>query len=153
MLEDFPGSQVNIALTAEAPKTEIEVVPMDSANSGSTSNMTTLVSESVNQVKSYFNKVQTDWTGSMDDWQWPLLPANLNTGTYKGGRRPIDIYWRIAKGINGAKMPAHETTLKPDQIWDLVNFVMAVPNRPELLREATEPVRNDAPKPPQVANR
>ena len=153
LLEDFPGSQVNIALTAEAPKTEIEVVPMDSANSGSTSNMTTLVSESVNQVKSYFNKVQTDWTGSMDDWQWPLLPANLNTGTYKGGRRPIDIYWRIAKGINGAKMPAHETTLKPDQIWDLVNFVMAVPNRPELLREATEPVRNDAPKPPQVANR
>ena len=153
LLEDFPGSQVNVALTAEAPKTEIEVVPMDSANSGSTSNMTTLVSESVNQVKSYFNKVQTDWTGSMDDWQWPLRPANLNTGTYKGGRRPIDIYWRIAKGINGAKMPAHETTLKPDQIWDLVNFVLAVPNRPELLRDATEPVRNDTPKPPQVANR
>ena len=153
LLEDFPGSQVNIVLTTEAPTAEIEVVPMDSANSGSTNSMTTLVSDSANLVKSYFNKVQTDWTGSMDDWQWPLRPANLNTGTYKGGRRPIDIYWRIAKGINGAKMPAHETTLKPDQIWDLVNFVMAVPNRPELLRDATEPVRNDAPKPPQVANR
>ena len=34
-------------------------------------------------------------------------PNNLNRGIYKGGRRPIDIYWRIAKGINGAKMPAH----------------------------------------------
>ncbi|MFM7132191.1 MAG: c-type cytochrome, partial [bacterium] len=94
---------------------------------------------------SYFAKVQTDWTGSLDDWQWPLRPANLNTGVYKGGRRPIDIYWRIAKGINGAKMPAHETTLKPEQIWDIVNFVLALPERPELLRDATEPVRNDAP--------
>ena len=40
-------------------------------------------------------------------------PANLNRGVYKGGRRPIDIYWRISKGINGAKMPAHNTALDP----------------------------------------
>lgn len=153
LLEEFPGSQVNIVVSSEADKPEIEVVSMDEANSGLTAGMTTLVTESVNQVKGYLNKVQTDWAASVDDWQWPLRPANLNTGTYKGGRRPIDIYWRIAKGINGAKMPAHETTLKPDQIWDLVNFVLALPNRPELLRDPTEPVRNDAPKPAQVAHR
>ena len=153
LLEVFPGSQVNIMVSAESDKPEIEVVSMDEANSGLTAGMTTLVAESVNQVKGFLNKVQTDWAASVDDWQWPLRPANLNTGTYKGGRRPIDIYWRIAKGINGAKMPAHETTLKPDQIWDLVNFVLALPNRPELLRDATEPVRNDAPKPAQVAHR
>ena len=50
------------------------------------------------------------WTkGSLDEWGNPLRPANLNRGVYKGGRRPIDIYWRISKGINGAKMPAHNT--------------------------------------------
>lgn len=152
LTEEFPGAMVNIVLSETAPAAEVEVVPVDEAKAGSTASVTSHVVDSVNQVKNYYAKVQTDWTGSMDDWQWPLRPANLNTGNYKGGRRPIDLYWRIAKGINGAKMPAHETTLKPDQIWDLVNFVLAIPNRPELLRDATEPVRNEPAKPAQVAN-
>lgn len=153
LLDEYPGAQVNIVLTETTPTAELEVAAVDESKSGSTQAVTAQVNESINLVKSYFSKIQTDWAGSMDDWQWPLRPANLNTGTYKGGRRPIDLYWRIAKGINGAKMPAHETTLKPDQIWDLVNFVLAIPSRPELLRDATEPVRNDASKPAQVANR
>jgi len=75
------------------------------------------------------------WTrGSLDAWDNPLRPANLLDGVYKGGRRPLDLYWRIAKGINGAKMPAHSSLLTDDQIWDVVNFVLAVPDEPELLR-------------------
>ena len=50
---------------------------------------------------------RTLWNQKPDDWGNPLRPANLNRGVYKGGRRPIDIFWRIAKGINGAQMPAH----------------------------------------------
>lgn len=76
--------------------------------------------------------------GSLDEWGNPLRPANLNDGqrtTYKGGRRPLDLYWRIHNGINGAKMPAH-TFLQPEQIWDLVNFVLALPYQPELLESA-----------------
>ncbi len=84
------------------------------------------------------------WTGgSLDDWGNPLRPGNLNNGMltmYKGGRRPIDIYWRIAKGINGAKMPGHYPQLKPEQIWDLVNFVLTLPAHPELLDDAPETV-------------
>lgn len=153
LVHDFPGATVNVLLQREAPPTELAVVPLDDANSSATAMATSLVEESVNQVKNYYAKIQTDWVASLDEWQWPLRPANINTGTYKGGRRPIDLYWRIAKGINGAKMPAHETTLKPNQIWDLVNFVLAVPSRPELLRDATEPVRDLAPAPRQVAHR
>ena len=85
-----------------------------------------------------------DWkSGSLDDWLNPLRPANINNGPatqYKGGRRPIDLYWRIAKGINGAKMPAHGSLLKPEQIWDLVNFVLALPFEPNLLDDAPETV-------------
>ena len=73
--------------------------------------------------------------GSLDGWQNPLRPANLNDGVYKGGRRPIDLYWRLAKGINGAKMPAHAGILNDDQIWDIVNFVLALPDNPSLLKE------------------
>ena len=82
------------------------------------------------------------WTGgSLDEWLNPLRPANINNGpstVYKGGRRPLDIYWRIAKGINGAKMPAHYPQLKPEEIWDLVNFVLAMPTNPDLLDDAAE---------------
>lgn len=150
LLAALPAAQITVVLADTAPEAEIAVAPVSDANAGKTAQVQLLVTESVNEVKNYFSKTQTDWTASLDDWQMPLRPANLNTGTYKGGLRPIDIYWRIAKGINGAKMPAHETTLKPEQIWDLVNFVLAIPSRPELLRDATEPVRNDA-APAQVA--
>ncbi len=73
------------------------------------------------------------WNNSLDEWENPLRPNNLNRGVYKGGRRPIDIFWRIAKGINGAKMPAHYPALDAEKIWDLVNFVLALPYEPSLL--------------------
>ena len=66
-----------------------------------------------------------------------IRPANLNRGVYKGGRRPLDIFWRIAKGINGAQMPAHyPSPLDDKKVWDLVNFVLTLPYEPELLRDA-----------------
>ncbi len=77
--------------------------------------------------------LKTLWNQKPDDWGNPLRPANLVKGVFKGGRRPIDIFWRIAKGINGAQMPAHYPTLNEAQIWDLVNFVLALPYDPDLL--------------------
>jgi mono/diheme cytochrome c family protein len=87
----------------------------------------------------YDDKTKELWKNSLDEWGNPLRPANLNRGVYKGGRRPIDIYWRIAKGINGAKMPAHYPAVDPEKIWDIVNFVLALPYEPSLLDGATLP--------------
>ncbi len=85
------------------------------------------------------------WAKSLDFWEDPLRPANLIEGRYKGGRRPLDLYWRLAKGINGAKMPAHAGILSDDQIWDLVNFLLALPDEPELLPESSpKPARPTA---------
>lgn len=75
------------------------------------------------------------WKQKLDEWGDPLRPANLTVPIYKGGRRPIDLYWRIAKGITGAQMPAHYPGIDHAQIWDLVNFVLALPYQPELLEE------------------
>jgi mono/diheme cytochrome c family protein len=99
------------------------------------------------------------WEKSLDDWDRPLRPANLNLeNPYKGGRRPIDIYWRVAKGINGAKMPAHLQSFpdQPERIWDIVNFVLALPYQPELLKDASVPIPAAppaAPAPAKVASR
>lgn len=95
------------------------------------------------------------WKESLDDWGNPIRPANLNISRYKGGRRPLDLYWRIAKGINGAKMPAHTPLLKPNEVWDVVNFVLALPYEPDLLKGAKLPTTppNPALTPPKVADR
>lgn len=78
------------------------------------------------------------WKQKLDAWGDPLRPADLTLGIYKGDRRPIDLYWRIAKGITGTQMPAHYPGVNEAQIWDLVNFVLALPYQPELLEvEAT----------------
>lgn len=55
-----------------------------------------------------------------------IRPRNLRLGQYRGGRRPLDIFWRIHNGIDGSGMPA-ATKLEHDQIWDIVNFVLWLP--------------------------
>jgi mono/diheme cytochrome c family protein len=93
------------------------------------------------------------WGQKLDDWGNPLRPANLNLGIYKGGRRPIDIYWRIAKGITGAQMPSHYPGLINEaQLWDLVNFVLELPYEPDLLKDAG-PSSPTAAESPAVAGR
>jgi mono/diheme cytochrome c family protein len=67
-----------------------------------------------------------------DDWGTLVRPANLTDGVYRGGRRPIDLYWRIKGGVPPSGMPAAD--LKPEQYWDLVNFVQALPY-PQMLPE------------------
>jgi mono/diheme cytochrome c family protein len=88
--------------------------------------------ERIEKLKEIAEKNNKKWG---DEWGNPLRPADLNQGVYKGGRRPIDLYWRIAKGINGTPMPGHASAIKPDQIWDLVNFVLALPSHKDLLKD------------------
>ncbi len=72
-----------------------------------------------------------------DKWGTLVRPANLTSGVYRGGRRPIDIYWRIRGGIDPSQMPRadfDDKTANKDQwrdnadpYWDLVNFIQALP--------------------------
>lgn len=89
------------------------------------------------RIEKLDEKTKILWNQKPDDWGNAVQPANLNRGVYKGGRRPIDIFWRVAKGINGAQMPAHyPSPLNEQKVWDVVNFVLALPYEPELLENA-----------------
>lgn len=69
-----------------------------------------------------------------------IIPRNLRQGVYRGGRRPIDLYWRIRNGIDGSPMPA--AMLKPDgadegtkgltqeDLWCLIDYVRQLPFEP-----------------------
>jgi mono/diheme cytochrome c family protein len=62
-----------------------------------------------------------------DSWGTMVRPRELTKTTYRGGRRPVDLYYRIHSGINGSGMLKQGGQLTPDQIWDVVNFVRALP--------------------------
>ena len=56
-----------------------------------------------------------------------IPPRNLRLGVYRGGRRPLDLYYRIHAGINGAPMPAAKGTVPPEDIWHIVNYIRSLP--------------------------
>jgi mono/diheme cytochrome c family protein len=72
-----------------------------------------------------------------DFWGTLTRPANVTIGSFRGGRRPLDLYWRVLGGVNGAGMPANDNRVgghpkvqgKNDQIWDVVNFLQVLPYR------------------------
>lgn len=75
----------------------------------------------------YGQKANLFW----DNWGTVVKPANLTLGIYRGGRRPIDLYWRIHVGVPGSNMPANYPALNSDQIWDVVNFLQVLPYESE----------------------
>lgn len=68
--------------------------------------------------------------GFFDAWGNPIKPRDLTQGIYRGGRRPIDLFRRMYAGIKGTPMPAFGGSLKEEEIWDIVNFVLHAPHEP-----------------------
>ena len=62
-----------------------------------------------------------------DAWGTIGRPTDLTLSVYRGGRRPIDFFWRIHSGVNGSNMPLFANVLSTKDIWDLVNFVQILP--------------------------
>lgn len=65
------------------------------------------------------------------------IPRNLREGIFRGGRRPIDIFWRVSAGIPGTPMPASGPaaegapgTLTQQEIWQLVDYVQSLQFEP-----------------------
>jgi mono/diheme cytochrome c family protein len=69
----------------------------------------------------------------------PARSADLTSGMFHGGNRPIDIYRRIYAGINGTSMPSFALQFKdnPEMFWHLVNYIerLADQRRRELVGE------------------
>ncbi len=57
----------------------------------------------------------------------PILPRDLTRKwSFRGGHTPSDIYQRIANGMDGSSMAAYEEVLEPDDLWDLVFYVLSL---------------------------
>lgn len=61
-----------------------------------------------------------------DDWGNPMEPANLTLKEYRGGKRPMDIYYRIAGGLPGTPMPAMGKVLSSKEVWALERYLRSL---------------------------
>ena len=59
----------------------------------------------------------------VDDWGFPIQPANLSTGHYKDGDQNWEIYKDFMTGLNGTPMPSYADSMTPAQAWDLVHYI------------------------------
>jgi cytochrome c oxidase cbb3-type subunit 2 len=54
-------------------------------------------------------------------------PANLHrVDTFKGGRRPEDIFRAISTGLDGTPMPGFAASLSVEQRWQLTAFILSL---------------------------
>lgn len=60
----------------------------------------------------------------VDDGYSPIRPANLQTGVFKGGNAPEDVWLRIHLGIEGTPMPSFGRNLSVEESWALVEYVL-----------------------------
>jgi mono/diheme cytochrome c family protein len=58
----------------------------------------------------------------------------LRQGVYRGGRRRLDVFYRIHAGIKGVPMPGvgptdpgATGTLTEEEIWQIVDYVLSLP--------------------------
>lgn len=65
------------------------------------------------------------------------IPRDLRLGSYRGGRRPVDLFWRIYAGIPGMGMPAHGASapggqgpLNETEMWQIIDYISSLPFEP-----------------------
>jgi hypothetical protein len=65
------------------------------------------------------------------------IPRNLRQGVYRGGRRRLDVFYRIHAGIPGSPMPGvggtspgAAGTITEAEMWKIVDYVLSVPYEP-----------------------
>ncbi len=57
----------------------------------------------------------------------PIAATNLTRPErFKNGARPEDIYRTLVTGLAGTPMPSYADSLEPDQVWDLVYYVLSL---------------------------
>jgi mono/diheme cytochrome c family protein len=78
------------------------------------------------------------------------IPRDLRGGTYRGGRRDIDLFWRVFSGIPGMGMPntgpsdpGGQGTLTEQEMWQVVDYIQSLPFEPNS-RPQFAPVNTEA---------
>jgi mono/diheme cytochrome c family protein len=56
----------------------------------------------------------------------PIAPRDFTTGVFRGGGDRVDLYYRIATGMDGTPMPAYGEVLGGDDLYAVVDYVRSL---------------------------
>lgn len=59
----------------------------------------------------------------VDDWGYPIHPADLASGTFKRGNSVSDLYLTITAGMPGTPMPPYQNNLSDEERWDIAVYI------------------------------
>lgn len=62
--------------------------------------------------------------GLFDAWGHPIAPATLAAPHHKSGDSPRDLYRTISTGLNGTPMIGYAASLKDEEMWELVAWIL-----------------------------
>ena len=61
-----------------------------------------------------------------DDFDFPILPADLTTGQFKSGPEVSDMFRTMSTGLSGTPMPSYSDSLPEEDRWALSYYVLAL---------------------------
>ncbi len=81
-----------------------------------------------------FNEAGERIAALQDDWGYFTTPRDLAKESFRGGRRPLDVYRRLACGIHGTPMPSFGDTtgeagaagLSERELWALTHYALSL---------------------------
>ncbi|MGH7893481.1 MAG: c-type cytochrome [Candidatus Binatia bacterium] len=56
----------------------------------------------------------------------PIKPRDFTQDHYRGGGEPIDVYYRLATGMDGTPMPSYKDAIDPPELWALTDYVLSL---------------------------
>jgi mono/diheme cytochrome c family protein len=70
----------------------------------------------------------------------PIKPRDFTEGIYRGGAQLIDLYYRIAIGMDGTPMPGYKDSIDPPDVWALAAYVASLRVTPPTKSHPTDPI-------------
>jgi mono/diheme cytochrome c family protein len=73
-----------------------------------------------------------------DNRDLPIAATDLTRPErFKNGARPEDVYRTLVTGLAGTPMPSYGDSLEPDQVWDLVFYLLSFSSNGPSAEKAT----------------
>jgi mono/diheme cytochrome c family protein len=70
----------------------------------------------------------------------PIAPRDLTLEPYRGGSERLDVYYRMATGMDGTPMPSYGDVFSPDEMWNVVDYVLSLRVPPPAAALPADPI-------------
>lgn len=71
----------------------------------------------------------------------PIEVRDFTSGVFRGGREPMDLYYRFTTGMDGSPMPSYGDLLDENDRWALVDYIKSLEVAPQPIQWPKDPIK------------